>query len=391
MRHTTIRFATTSNCLLAVAVICATLPSCTTPARHANTIPRNHRGDGVWNDPAGPAKKTHEANRMDTVKEVSQNQAQRLADALEHRSFTESSPPITPSNVQWIETTDPLIAHAKAPTKTRNSGSRPSKQPATPKTPRQANPSQSFAQEWSKQDMPPDRKKLLSQLRRVIRSGGDDELDKAIATIGLSLADPNRILNEKDLEPLNPKHRTSIRQYHKILVALAEQLVTEDRQIDIDSVVDQMDEAFKDRPIRIKKVELCQRVRGYGVYEPFENHVFLSGREQPMIVYAELSNFHHQKNSESRYQVKLAQEVVLYNEADGLAVWRQPTVDIVDESRNRRHDFFVVQMIRLPARLSVGKYLMKVRITDSGSGSLDESTIPLQIVADQSMVTGKRP
>ena len=144
----------------------------------------------------------------------------------------------------------------------------------------------------------------------------------------------------------------------------------------------------RDRPIRIKKVDLCQRVRGYGVYEPFESRVFLSGRSQAMIIYAELRNFSCKKTSDGRYQVQLSQEVVLYNESDGLAVWRQPTVDIIDESRNRRHDFFVVQMVRLPARLTVGKYLLKVRVTDSENGSLDESTIPIQIVADQSMVAG---
>ena len=45
-------------------------------------------------------------------------------------------------------------------------------------------------------------------------------------------------------------------------------------------------------------------------------------------------------------------------------------------------------MIRLPARLSVGKYLLKIRITDQHGGSLDEATMPIQIVADQALVSG---
>ena len=249
----------------------------------------------------------------------------------------------------------------------------------------------SFAQEWLDSRPPQNRQALLAQLREKISTEEDDNVDKALFAIGLSLFESDRTLRDQDLAWLDPNRRALVRQYHQVMVALAEQLTAGASPIDVDAVMEQLDKTLRDHPIRIKKIDLCQRVRGYGVYEPFESHVFLAGRVQPMIIYAELKHFHCQKTDEERYQVKLTQEVVLYNESDGLAVWRQPTVDIVDESRNRRHDFFVVQMVRLPARLTVGKYRLKVRMTDRYNGSLDESTIPIQIVADQSLVSGHQP
>ncbi|MCC7203938.1 MAG: hypothetical protein IT441_02580 [Phycisphaeraceae bacterium] len=144
-----------------------------------------------------------------------------------------------------------------------------------------------------------------------------------------------------------------------------------------------------DAPIlHIGKLELCKRVESFGVYDPIDTTSLLVGRAARMIVYVELDHFQSRKISEQAYRVQLTQEVTLYNEADGLAVWQQPAVQIQDESRNVRRDFFVVQVVELPARLSVGKYILKVRVTDQQSQTFDEATASIHIVADQSVAQG---
>lgn len=144
-----------------------------------------------------------------------------------------------------------------------------------------------------------------------------------------------------------------------------------------------------DAPIlHIGKLELCKRVESFGVYDPIDTTSLLVGRSARMIVYVELDHFQSRKVSEQSYRVQLTQEVTLYNEADGLAVWQQPAVQIQDESRNIRRDFFVVQVVELPARLSVGKYILKVRVTDQQSQTFDEATASIHIVADQSVAQG---
>jgi hypothetical protein len=167
---------------------------------------------------------------------------------------------------------------------------------------------------------------------------------------------------------------------------LAEHLKNADSYFDRQTLDCRLDELFGHLPIKIRHTELCRRVTGFGVYEPFESHTFLAGRDNKMIVYVELDQFRPSETDEDMYEVKLQQELALFNESDGLAVWRNEPVQIVDTSRNRRRDFFVVQLVTLPARLSVGKYMLKVRVTDLHGGSIDETSIPVEIVADEALV-----
>jgi hypothetical protein len=102
-----------------------------------------------------------------------------------------------------------------------------------------------------------------------------------------------------------------------------------------------------------------------------------------------LDNFHTSRDGNGQHTVRLSQEVILYNDADGLPVWRQRPEQILDRSANKREDFFVVQIIHLSNRLSVGKYHLKVRITDEVGQQVDEQSIPIQIVADPQLA-GRR-
>jgi hypothetical protein len=146
---------------------------------------------------------------------------------------------------------------------------------------------------------------------------------------------------------------------------------------------DQIDKLFGPASTRIGKIEFCRTVSGYGVYEPFESTTFLAGIEQPLILYVELENFTSLHDGQ-QFRVELSQEVALYTDADGVRVWHLPQERIVDTSRNKRRDFFTVQLLHLPARLGVGKYRLKVRIHDVNAGSFDEVTMPITLVASQS-------
>jgi len=394
--HPSFYFATANRVVLTIAMFCVAMIGCT--SSHPTVFKPSTRGDGVWNDPTAPLKKQQDANRIDAIRKASQDQAQRLTEALTQQTLIDDPTLIQAPKVRWIRNTQSKTVAQTTRPKTINALTPPTPpisvavktQRVAPPSKVNKIPSKSFAQQWSGPKELDNRRSLLKRLRQSIRHSQDLASNKVLATIGLSLTDPDRKLQDADLEPLDPKKRQQYRHYQKIMLSLADQLISEDGKLDRDTIVDQIDQTMGKRPIQISKVDLCQRVRGFGVYDPFESHVFLAGREQPMIVYTEVTNFRSILTDANRHQVKLAQEVVLYNESDGLAVWRQPTVDIVDQSRNRRRDFFVVQMIRLPIRLSVGKYLLKVRITDISSGTLDESTIPIQFVVDQSLVAAGR-
>jgi len=230
------------------------------------------------------------------------------------------------------------------------------------------------------------RKELLDQLMSDIARRDDPAMRRALTAAVLAMVDPDQPIAPEILTPLSPRQRRVVSRFRRVVIELSAQL-EDDAELNMVRVARGIEPIMGMNPIKIRHAELCTRVSGFGNFDPFPDRTFLAGRNQRMIVYVELDHFKSVKPEDGdKHTVKLTQEVVLYNDADGLAVWRQEPVDIVDESTNRRRDFFVVQLIELPGRLNVGKYHLKIRVTDKQGGSLDETHIPIQFVADQKLV-----
>ncbi len=133
--------------------------------------------------------------------------------------------------------------------------------------------------------------------------------------------------------------------------------------------------------LNIPVATLCTKVDAFGVYEPIDPMRFVAGKEHQAIVYCEIENFASTPLADKKmWETKLKQEAVLYTES-GMPVWVDKAGDITDHSRNRRHDFFVVKKIMLPAQLTIGRYLLKVTVEDEQVKRVAEQTISLEIVA----------
>ena len=124
---------------------------------------------------------------------------------------------------------------------------------------------------------------------------------------------------------------------------------------------------------------LCAKVERFGVYEPMEPAQFKAGVPNEAILYCEVANFSSQLGADRMWETRLRHESVLYSET-GLAVWQDKADDVTDSSRNRRHDFYVVERLRVPA-MPVGRYLLKVTVTDLQVNRVAEVTVPIQVVA----------
>ena len=152
------------------------------------------------------------------------------------------------------------------------------------------------------------------------------------------------------------------------------------------------------RPLAIANAELCTQVDGFGVYAPvrtFEGrYKFLAGRSHPVIVYAEIDNFGHRgatREATAGFEVELNQQLTLFHagtpkvEPDtDLVAWRTESQQILDFSRRKRSDFFVVQIITLPKSLTVGSYRLKISIEDPITENRAEHVIDIDVVADLS-------
>ena len=134
--------------------------------------------------------------------------------------------------------------------------------------------------------------------------------------------------------------------------------------------------------LTIPTLALCKKVMTFGVYDPIEPE-FAAGRVQKAIVYCEVENFASQLNDKKLWETRLSQEVALFFDTEaGMEVWRDKPKTIVDQSRNRRRDFFVVKMFKIPANLTIGRYLLKVSIVDDQVKRIAEATLPVLVVAE---------
>ena len=130
----------------------------------------------------------------------------------------------------------------------------------------------------------------------------------------------------------------------------------------------------------IPTVAFCSQVLSYGVYSPMASSRFPAGRNNDLIVYCEIANFSSIQGNDAIWRTRLKQEMVLYTDT-GLAVWPEKSnaADFLDQSRNRRHDFFISRLVRLPSSLAAGKYVLKITLTDEQSNRVVEASAPLEI------------
>jgi hypothetical protein len=135
--------------------------------------------------------------------------------------------------------------------------------------------------------------------------------------------------------------------------------------------------------LTLPTVALCSMVKTYGVYTPMDSSRFIAGRDNQAVVYCEVQNFQSILTHDSQWQTQLTEQIVLYTET-GLAVWpeRSDPQPVVDLCRQKRHDFFIARLITLPHNLSVGRYLLKLTVTDEQAHRVAESSTPVALVAE---------
>jgi len=132
--------------------------------------------------------------------------------------------------------------------------------------------------------------------------------------------------------------------------------------------------------LTVSTVALCRRVEAFGKYDPIVPARLPAMKESRVIVYCEVENFLAKQNSRQMWETNLTEQVTLYTDT-GLVVWSDEKRRVTDECRNRRHDFFAFNIVSLPGTLSVGRYVMKVTISDDNADRVAEATVPVSVTA----------
>lgn len=132
----------------------------------------------------------------------------------------------------------------------------------------------------------------------------------------------------------------------------------------------------------VSKIALCRKVVTFGVYDEIGPSDFVAGRENQAIVYTEIRNLRAERSDDGRYVSRLGTRLEVLTAA-GHSVWQHEEPEIVDESRDRRIDFFVAERIVLPSTLSAGDYVLKVMVQDKLSERMHEASTSFVITSAQ--------
>jgi hypothetical protein len=182
----------------------------------------------------------------------------------------------------------------------------------------------------------------------------------------------------------------------ELATGLASAATSDDPALDAADRVEAMaDRLARRQPLRIVSAVLCERVTGFGSYTAFRANRFPAGRQHRTIVYVEVDRMAHRelgpgderlrREPGDRYAVEVSEEINLYNESGSLLALRRPEQRVIESSRNRRRDFYLVNEITLPASLSIGTYHLKVTMRDKVSGAVAEAVIPVEVVAESAL------
>ncbi len=248
-------------------------------------------------------------------------------------------------------------------------------------------------------ETPDERKHRIAQDLRELLSvqavEAGSPLFAAAALASLELVSPGASAGLIDRTRISPREQEALRawseMHEKIARAMAKSSAASDAGATLADAVRAAAERLDEwSPLDLSTMELCSRVDGFGVYTPLPGPRLLAGRAHRLIVYAEVERFSTKSATgaagEPGYVVELSQEVNLFTDADGALVWRRPEETVRDFSRNKRRDFYMVQLIELPENLSVGSYRLKATIRDAATGGVAEAIAPIEIVADPRLV-----
>ncbi|MFO0839999.1 MAG: hypothetical protein U1D55_15940 [Phycisphaerae bacterium] len=132
--------------------------------------------------------------------------------------------------------------------------------------------------------------------------------------------------------------------------------------------------------ITISAVEICGKVSGFGQYTPIQPARFPTGSAIEFALYCELRDFASQAADDGSFVSRFDLRVSVLSRA-GEVITQLDNRDLTDRCRTRRHDCFIAPVLRLPATMAPGDYVVKVTAADRIGGSVAERRATFAVTA----------
>ncbi len=213
---------------------------------------------------------------------------------------------------------------------------------------------------------------------------GSSGLKPFLAKASLCLLNSDCSLEDSEMASLSPEEREAVEDYRQLFAALGQRLGKGDRSADKEALAvsaRRLAETLDARKVlQITQAAVCERITGFGVFDPFDSNEFRLSALPRILVYTELANFKSTRQADGQHSVQLIQELTLVKADSGEAmpVWAEQPARIKDSSRSPRRDFFLGQMLRVSDNLKPGKYELHIKVTDLANQSSASSVLPIR-------------
>lgn len=191
---------------------------------------------------------------------------------------------------------------------------------------------------------------------------------------------------ERAREPINPAPAEQQRLASAFIEALIAMREAHGGQPDMESheILDRMaglrEELERASELSIQRMAICRAVRGFGQYDEISPPTFLAGRESEIVAYCELRDFASESLKDGQFESRFSMTITLLS-ASGDVALEMKDEGIVDRCRARRRDCFIPRLVRIPASLSPGDYVIKATVVDTIRNKVAQQTTPLKLVA----------
>ncbi|HWL08665.1 MAG TPA: hypothetical protein VNQ76_09680 [Planctomicrobium sp.] len=126
--------------------------------------------------------------------------------------------------------------------------------------------------------------------------------------------------------------------------------------------------------LRLRNLVICQKINGFGDYEPFPSSHFSAG--QAVLIYSEIRNFISAPTTEGIYRTRIRSTIEIYTGGNEQHLVDRNSFEATeDQCRTLRTDYFHSYRLSLPSHLTSGPHILKLMIQDEISGKIATESI----------------
>jgi hypothetical protein len=131
--------------------------------------------------------------------------------------------------------------------------------------------------------------------------------------------------------------------------------------------------------VQILHAAIASKVRGFGNLDAV-NGAVQAGKQ--VVAYFELGGWTAPVGADGKHTVRVEYSLRLLDAARS-RIWTEGPIAATDSSRSEPRDLYIAKVVRIPATLPAGSYVLEIEAADPATGASALADVRLQVRAPQ--------